>query len=175
MAKKKEEHPCNPPKAYARTIVLTKLYIIGIDIAMIMSNLDDLMRDSYHSVEQEEKKAQQVEEKIKAIPGASSLLPARQYGKPVPVDKFGITLKSLIERNDKYLASFLGIATGFHQRLEEKERLIEEAKQRMLEKTEQLREKNQQDAAVRNYRSARGLNITTGENFFNGYIKGVQR
>ena len=59
---------------------------------MIMSNLDDLMRDSYHSVEQEEKKAQQVEEKIKAIPGASSLLPARQYGKPVPVDKFGITL-----------------------------------------------------------------------------------
>ena len=37
---------------------------------MIMSNLDDLMRDSYHSVEQEEKKAQQVEEKIKAIPGA---------------------------------------------------------------------------------------------------------
>jgi hypothetical protein len=45
----------------------------------------------------------------------------------------------------------------------------------MLEKTEQLREKNQQDAAVRNYRSARGLNITTGENFFNGYTKGVQR
>ena len=92
---------------------------------MLMSTLDDLMRDSYNSLEQEERKAQQVEEKIKAIPGASSLLPARQYGKPVPVDKFGITLKSLIERNDKYLASFLGIATGFHQRLEEKERLIE--------------------------------------------------
>ena len=66
-------------------------------------------------------------------------------------------MKSLIERNDKYLASFLGIATGFHQRLEEKERLIEEAKQRMLEKTEKLREKNLEDKAKRHYRSINNL------------------
>ena len=59
---------------------------------MLVSTLDDLMRDSYNSLEQEERKAQQVEEN-KAIP-EKFIIAMRQYGKPVPVDKFGITVSN---------------------------------------------------------------------------------
>ena len=47
---------------------------------------------------------------IKSYEGASALLPSRQYGKPVNPENFGLTLRSIIERNDPQLAVFLGIS-----------------------------------------------------------------
>jgi len=48
--------------------------------------------------EQEEAKSRQIEDLIKSYKGASALLPQRQYGKPVNPEKFGITLRSIIEK-----------------------------------------------------------------------------
>ena len=84
-----------------------------------MSNLDDVLRGAFVQQEQEETKSKQIEDRIKSYEGASALLPSRQYGKPVNPEKFGLTLRSIIERNDPNLAAFLGISTGYHRRMEE--------------------------------------------------------
>ena len=77
-----------------------------------MSNLDDVLNGAFIEQEQQETKSKQIEDRIKSYDGASALLPSRQYGKPVNPEKFGLTLRSIIERNDPHLAAFLGISTG---------------------------------------------------------------
>lgn len=71
-----------------------------------MSNLDDVLNRAFIQQEQEETKSKQIEDRIKSYEGASALLPSRQYGKPVNPEKFGLTLRSIIERNDPQLADF---------------------------------------------------------------------
>ena len=78
-----------------------------------MNNLDDVLRGAFIEQEQQETKSKQIEERIKSYEGASVLLPSRQYGKPINPEKFGLTLRSIIERNDPQLAAFLGISTGY--------------------------------------------------------------
>ena len=51
--------------------------------------------------------AREIETLIKSFSGSSGLLPERKYGKPVDPTKFGLTLKSIIERNHKELAAHL--------------------------------------------------------------------
>tara|TARA_Y100001978_G_scaffold168055_1_gene156377 strand:+ start:959 stop:1252 length:294 start_codon:yes stop_codon:yes gene_type:complete len=92
-----------------------------------MSNLDDVFRRAFIEQEQQETKSIQIEERIKSYEGASALLPSRQYGKQVKPEDFGLTLRSIIERNDPQLAAFLGISTGYHKRKEEKEIFSKEA------------------------------------------------
>ena len=63
-----------------------------------MSNLDDVLKGSFIEQEQQETKSKQIEYRIKSYDGASALLPSRQYGKPVNPEKFGLTLRSIIEK-----------------------------------------------------------------------------
>ena len=114
-----------------------------------MSTLDDVLKGAFNQQEQEETKSKQIEDRIKSYDGASALLPSRQYGKPVNPEKFGLTLRSIIERNDPQLAAFLGISTGYHKRKEEEELSRKEAIERMREKTEALRLKNEQQKLTR--------------------------
>ena len=122
-----------------------------------MSNLDDVLKGAFIEQEQQETKSKQIEDRIKSYDGASALLPSRQYGKPVNPEKFGLTLRSIIERNDPNLAAFLGISTGYHKRKEEEELALEEMKKSMLEKTEELRMKNISQKEFRERNVLRGL------------------
>ena len=108
-----------------------------------MTNLDDVLGNAFYAQEQEEAKSRQIEDLIKSYKGASALLPQRQYGKPLNPEKFGITLRSIIEKNNPQLAAFLGISTGYHRRIEEEELSRKEAIERMRQKTKELQEKNE--------------------------------
>ena len=52
-------------------------------------------------------------------------------------------IRSIIEKNNPYLASFLGISIGYHRRKEEEELSRKEAIERMRLKTKELQEKNE--------------------------------
>ena len=106
-------------------------------------NLNDVLGNAFYAQEQEEAKSRQIEDLIKSYKGASALLPPRQYGKPLNPEKFGITLRSIIEKNNPQLAAFLGISTGYHRRKEEEELSRKEAIERMRLKTKELQEKNE--------------------------------
>ena len=127
-----------------------------------MSNLDDVLNGAFIEQEQQETKSKQIEDRIKSYDGASALLPSRQYGKPVNPEKFGLTLRSIIERNDPHLAAFLGISTGYHKRKEEEELALEEMKKNMLAKTEELRQKNMSQKEFRERNVLRGLRADGG-------------
>ena len=127
-----------------------------------MSNLDDVLNGAFIEQEQQETKSKQIEDRIKSYDGASALLPSRQYGKPVNPEKFGLTLRSIIERNDPQLAAFLGISTGYHKRKEEEELALEEMKKNMLAKTEELRQKNMSQKEFRERNVLRGLRADGG-------------
>ena len=108
-----------------------------------MSNLDDVLGSAFYEQEQQEAKSKQIEDLIKSYDGASALLPPRQYGKPINPEKYGLTLRSIIEKNNPQLAAFLGISTGYHRRIEEEELSRKEAIERMRLKTKELQEKNE--------------------------------
>ena len=114
-----------------------------------MSNLNDVLGNAFYEQEQQEAKSKQIEDLIKSYDGASALLPPRQYGKPINPEKYGLTLRSIIEKNNPHLAAFLGISTGYHKRKEEEELSRKEAIERMREKTEELKIKNQQEKLIR--------------------------
>ena len=107
------------------------------------SNLNEVLGIAFYAQEQEEAKSRQIEDLIKSYKGASALLPSRQYGKPLNPNDFGITLRSIIEKNNPQLAAFLGISTGYHRRIEEEELSRKEAIERMRQKTKELQEKNE--------------------------------
>ena len=109
----------------------------GMDsLFLIMeSNLNEVLGIAFYAQEQEEEKSRQIEDLIKSYKGASALLPPRQYGKPLNPEKFGITLRSIIEKNNPQLAAFLEISTGYHRRKEEGELSRKEAIERMQQKT----------------------------------------
>ena len=114
-----------------------------------MSTLDDVLKGAFNQQEQEETKSKQIEDRIKSYEGAGALLPKRQYGKPVNPEMFGLTLRSIIERNDPNLAAFLGVSTGYHRRMEEEELSRKEAIERMKQQTSELQEKNEKQRLKR--------------------------
>ena len=126
------------------------------------SNLNDVLGNAFYNQEQEEAKSKQIEDLIKSYSGASALLPPRQYGKPINPEKFGITLRSIIEKNNPHLAAFLGISTGYHKRKEEEELSRKEAIERMRAKTEELQEKNQKQRLIREQNIIRGFRADGG-------------
>ena len=126
------------------------------------NNLNDVLGNAFYAQEQEEAKSKQVEDLIKSYSGASALLPPRQYGKPINPEKFGITLRSIIEKNNPHLAAFLGISTGYHKRKEEEELSRKEAIERMRAKTEELQEKNQKQRLIREQNIIRGFRADGG-------------
>ena len=125
-------------------------------------NLEETLGNAFFSQEQEEAKSREIENLIKSYSGASALLPSRQYGKPVNPEKFGITLRSIIEKNNPQLAAFLGISTGYHRRKEEEELSRKEAIERMRQKTQELQERNQKEKHIREQNLIRGLRADGG-------------
>ena len=134
-------------------------------LLLIMSNLDDVLNGAFIEQEQQETKSKQIEDLIKSYDGASALLPPRQYGKPINPEKYGLTLRSIIEKNNPHLAAFLGISTGYHKRKEEEELALEEMKKSMLEKTEALRQRNMSQKEFRERNVLRGLRPDGGRFF----------
>ncbi len=70
-------------------------------------SLEERLFKSFNDQQKIEHEAREIETLIKSFEGAAGLLPERQYGNPVDPTKFGLTLKSIIERNHKELASYL--------------------------------------------------------------------
>jgi len=111
-----------------------------------MSELDTLLESVFQEAANRETFARQIEAKIKEIPGAAALIPARRYGEPVNAEKIraSLTLRSLIEAKSPQLAVYFGLDAGVaHRSLEEKE-ARELLKQRMQMLTEKSRAANQQ-------------------------------
>ena len=91
-----------------------------------------------------------------------SMFPTRAYGQPYDPSKFSMTLKFLIEKHQPHVASYLGYNTGYHSRKAEIEEARAAATERMAKQVEELQAKNAQDRKAREWRSARGLNVGTG-------------
>ena len=116
-------------------------------------SLEERLFKSFNDQQKIEHEAREIETLIKSFEGAAGLLPERQYGNPVDPTKFGLTLKSIIERNHKELAAYLKISTGYWERKAKEDAAYDEMVQRMNEKTEALRLQNQEERARRQYRS----------------------
>ena len=91
-----------------------------------------------------------------------SMFPSRAYGQPYDPSKFSMTLKFLIEKHQPHVASYLGFNSGYHSRQAEIEEARAEATARMAKQVEELQAQNANDRKVREWRSARGLNVGTG-------------
>ena len=132
-----------------------------------MSELDTLLESGFQEAANRETFARQIEAKIKEIPGAAALIPARRYGEPVNAEKIraNLTLRSLIEVKSPQLAVYFGLDAGVaHRRLEEKEARAMAAKALQM-RTERLREANECAAKVREKQFISGINPMTGRYF----------
>ena len=120
-----------------------------------MSDLDTLLESGFQEAANRETFARQIEAKIKEIPGAAALIPARRYGEPVNAEKIraSLTLRSLIEAKSPQLAVYFGLDAGVaHRRAEEKE-ARELAKRSLEMQTEKLRQRNEAAALERQARA----------------------
>ena len=89
-----------------------------------MSDFDTVLESGFLEATNRENFARQIEAKIKAIDGASALIPSRRYGEPVSAEKVraNLRLRLLIEQKSPQLAVYFGLDAGVaHRRLEEKE------------------------------------------------------
>ena len=120
-------------------------------------SLEERLFKSFDDQQKVEHEAREIETLINSFEGSAGLLPKRQYGTPVDPTKFGLTLKSIIERNHKELAAHLRISTGYWERkLKEKDEYDQKVAS-MVEKTEALRQRNLEEKAKREYRNVRNL------------------
>ena len=120
-------------------------------------SLEERLFKSFVDQQKVEHEAIEIETLIKSFEGSAGLLPTRQYGTPVDPSKFGLTLKSIIERNHKELAAYLKISTGYWERKAKEQAAYDEMTERMKEMTETLRQQNQEERARRQYRSINNL------------------
>ena len=125
-------------------------------------SLEERLFKSFDDQQKVEHEAREIETLIKSFEGSSGLLPKRQYGQPVDPSQFGLTLKSIIERNHKELAAHLKISTGYWERQAKEQDQYDQMVQSMQEKTEALKQKNFEDRSRREWRMTRGLDPTTG-------------
>ena len=99
-------------------------------------SLEERLFKSFDDQQKVEHEAREIETLIKSFEGSAGLLPKRQYGQPVDPTQFGLTLKSIIERNHKELAAYLKISTGYWERKLKEEDELTQMVERMKEKTE---------------------------------------
>ena len=87
----------------------------------------------------------------------------RQYGQPIDRDAIAksLTLRSLIAREDRHLAAYLGISLDTRKADAEIEAAKMQAERMRLE-TQRLREKNQSNAQRREWAFGAGINPWTG-------------
>ena len=120
-------------------------------------SLEERLFKSFDDQQKVEHEAREIETLINSFEGSAGLLPKRQYGTPVDPSKFGLTLKSIIERNHKELAAYLKISTGYWERKAKEQAAYDEMTERMKEMTETLRQQNQEERARRQYRRINNL------------------
>ena len=120
-------------------------------------SLEERLFKSFDDQQKVEHEAREIETLINSFEGSAGLLPKRQYGTPVDPTKFGLTLKSIIERNHKELAAYLKISTGYWERKAKEQAAYDEMTERMKEMTETLRQQHQEERARRQYRSINNL------------------
>ena len=120
-------------------------------------SLEERLFKSFDDQQKIEHEAREIETLINSFDGTAGLLPKRPYGQPVDSTKFGLTLKSIIERNHKELAAYLKISTGYWERKAKEDAALQELTERMREKTEVLRQQNQEERAKRQYRNIHNL------------------
>ena len=120
-------------------------------------SLEERLFKSFDDQQKVEHEAREIETLIKSFKGSAGLLPKRQYGTPVDPTKFGLTLKSIIERNHKELAAHLRISTGYWERKAKEQDAYDQMVASMVEKTEALRQRNLEEKAKREYRNVRNL------------------
>ena len=125
-------------------------------------SLEERLFKSFDDQQKVEHEAREIETLINSFEGSAGLLPKRQYGQPVDPSQFGLTLKSIIERNHKELAAYLKISTGYWERKAKEQDAYDQMVQSMQEKTEALKQRNLEDRAKRQYRLNRGLDASTG-------------
>lgn len=129
-----------------------------------MSNLDSVIDAAYQQAAETEATAAAIEARIVAFGGRPLL---RQYGKPVDATaiKQNLTLVSQLNRHDPKLATFLGVQNGSAQKLEAEALARKAAADALQAATEQLKARNDANAANRYRHSMAGLNTTTGRRF----------
>ena len=105
---------------------------------------------AYEAQEAAETAARDLEARIRRIRGAARLLPPRQYGQPLNRDAIAksLTLRSLIAKEDRHLAAYLGISVDTRQADAEAEAAQMQAERLRLE-TQRLREQNESAARAR--------------------------
>ena len=121
------------------------------------------IQTAYEVQEAAETTARDLESRIRKIHGAAGLLPPRQYGQPIDRDAIAksLTLRSLIAREDRHLAAYLGISLDTRKADAEIEAAKMQAERMRLE-TQRLREKNQSNAQRREWAFGAGINPWTG-------------
>ena len=124
-----------------------------------MFDLDQEVAKAHQSVTETESQARAIEARIRKIDGAGSLLPARQYGKPIDTAAIakGLTLRSLIARKDPELASYLGVGSDLALREEEEREARRLRAQALGMETEKLRKQNEEARRNREIRDAMPL------------------
>ena len=120
------------------------------------------IQTAYEAQEAAETTARDLESRIRKIHGAAGLLPPRQYGQPIDRDAIAksLTLRSLIAREDRHLAAYLGISLDTRKADAEIEAAKMQAERMRLE-TQRLREKNQSNAQRREWAFGAGINPWT--------------
>ena len=125
-------------------------------------SLEERLFKSFDDQQKTEHEAREIETLINSFDGTAGILPKRPYGQPVDSTKFGLTLKSIIERNHKELAAYLKISTGYWERKVKEQDAYAQMVQSMQEKTEALRLRNEEDKKKREWRMVRNLDPSTG-------------
>lgn len=110
--------------------------------------LDEQINEAHLGLQKVEQEAKQLEARLRRIPGMERLLPKRIYGTQVDVGaiKGSITARSLVNSYDEPLASHLGIQSGSAEAKRLAKANAQEAAERLMARTERLREQNYRDA-----------------------------
>ncbi len=124
-------------------------------------DLDTAVDAAYQEAELIDSGARQVEARIVAAGGRPLL---RQYGKPVDTTaiKQNLTLVSQLNRRDPKLATYLGVQSGYQQKLEAQDAQRKAQEQAMAAATAALRERNDAAASNRYRHAIAGTNPLTG-------------
>ena len=129
-----------------------------------MNDINSAIDAAYQEADLVEATARQIEARIIAA-GCRPLL--RQYGKPVDTTaiKQNLTLVSQLNRRDPKLATYLGVQSGYQQKLEAQDAQRKAQEQAMAAATTALKERNDANANNRYRHAIQGTNPLTGARY----------
>ena len=127
-------------------------------------SLDQQIDAAHAEAERIEAEARQIEARIVK---AGGIPPLRQYGRPVSGEAVAknLTLKTLLQRRDPALASYLGIGSDIAKREAEAAAARQMQAEAMRLQTERLRQVNTASARYREQMSNAGINPATNRRY----------